>query len=350
MRLVLVALAALLLLPSASAVIATSPTRLDVQVATDAPVERAITVLNKGGEATSVEVHVLTFEGEDVQVEPASLTLAPGEQRDVTVRLRVAANTSGGRHDPRIELIEVPVHGTGAAVGRAAVSVPLVFWVENLKLGSLTVRHTPGAALADVRVLTQNFLPATAAPQVDLALVDATGAVVATATAQGPAAEPNASASFDTQLPLPGVVAGRYTLVARATHEGHESNAIHLPLVIGKRSLSITSAQAGASPGATSFRVVVTNDGDVPLGGTLVVEAGALSLDAPVAALAPGESRAVEISGAALPGPWRALVRWDGGEAALAGEALIAESTAPVPAPGILLVLALAAVALLRRR
>lgn len=341
---------ALLLLPTAQAVISTTPTRLDVETTPDAAIERVVTVQNKGSAATSVEVHVSAFESEDVHVEPASFTLAPGERRDVVVRLHVAANTSGGRHDPRLEFIEVPVEGTGAAVGRAAVSVPLVFWVENLKLGDLLVRHDAGAPAASVRILAQNFLPVPAAPAIELTLLDAEGVAVASALARAPEAEPNASVSVETEMPLAGLAPGRYTLVARATHEGHESNALRAPLVVGKRSLAIVSAQSGTALGVAAFRVVVANDGDVPLGGTLVVQAGDVGLDAPIVPIPVGESRVVELSGAAPAGPWRALVRWDGGEAQLEGEALLSESIAATPGPGLLVAVALVAAALARRR
>lgn len=331
MRTALVPLLALLLLPTAAALVATSPSRFDLgEVDAGQTVTSHVRVVNTGSSPTRLQAGATVLEDERVEVEPASFSLQAGEARDVEVRVHLPANASGGRHDPRVELVEVPAEGVGTTLGRAAVSVPVVFWISNLKVGNLEVRHAPQGEDAGARVLVQNFLGEPVEADVAVLVLDAQGRTVARQEGRTAPIEANGSASLDLALPTAALPAGAYVVRAEASHAGRAGNAWSAPLFLGERRLALSAPLAEARPGGpVAFQARVWNNGTVAVSGSvsfLFAKAGAQarSVSAETGLLAPGESRLVRAEADLPPGEYayRAVAYWSGGEAAVEGGAL----------------------------
>lgn len=363
-------LAALLLLPTASALIATTPTRFDLgEVEAGRVLTATVHVQNKGAAPTRLDVVATALENEAIAVEPASFSLMPGETRPVVVTVGLAVNASGGRHDPRIEFIEAPAEGAGSTVGRVAVSVPVVFWIENLKLGNLEARHAPRGEDAAARVLVQNFLGSPVEAHVTLTVADAAGHEVARREGRTAPVEANASTSLDLALPTAALPAGAYTLRAEASHEGRTSNAWSVPLFVGERRLGATQPTATVGDdGTVAFAARLVNDGSVALEGGVAFEfapqggGGAYrSVSADAGRLAPGEARDLQADAKLAPGAygWRAVAYWTGGgRSEVAGGSFTVAPTpdasgsaaAATPLPVLALLAGLGLAALARRR
>lgn len=354
--------ATLLLAPTASSLLAVSPSRFDLDtLPPGGAFEGHVEVTNKGAESTRVEIGVHALEGEEVSADPRDFTLAPGETRPLLVRLALPANVSGGRHDPRLELVEAPVEGGAATVGRAAVSVPLVFWVQNLKVGNLEVRHPLGGEDGEARILVQNFLGEPVAADVLLRVLDARGAEVARGEGRTARTDANASTSLNLTLPTAALAPGSYVVRGEASHEGFGSNAWALPLFVGERRLSVGDATVETLPGGrVVFTARVGNVGTVPLPGVVTFEYGLVgqpsrSVSADGGLLAPGESKLLRAEATLPPGAYdsRALVHWTGGKAEAPGMAFSfvgPEGPAQTPLPVAVLLLGLLVAARLRRR
>ena len=363
-----IAAAAALLLPTAAALIATTPTRYDLDHL-DLGSDHAlpIVVANKGTTPARVWVVPAVLEDEEVRVDPPELTLEPGETREVVVHLLLAANASGGRHDPRIEFIEVPAQSAGTTLGRVAVSVPVVFWLRNLKVGNLEVRHALAGEESEARILVQNFMGRPLEADVRLSVLDASGAEVARAEGRTALTEPNASTTLNLTLPTRGLAAGAYVVRGEAVQEGATSNARTAPLYLGERRLAVGEPRVRVAPdGNVTFTARVSNPGTVPLDGAVAFEfsrAGgpARSALSEGGLLAPGEAREAEATLPLAAGEYafRALTHWPGGKAEAEGPAFAvsAKDAAPpataanaTPLPLLLVACALGLAALARRR
>lgn len=326
----------LLTLPTASALIVTQPSRFDLgDLSPGGSFEGVVNVTNKGTTPERVEVSRLALEAEGLEADPSTFSLAPGESRLVTLRLTLPANASGGRHDPRVEFVELGEEG-GTTVGRAAVSVPLVFRVQNLKVGNLEVRHAPPGEDAEARVLVQNFLDAATEADVTLRVLDAHGNEAARAEGRAARAEPNASTSLNVTLPTARLKPGAYSVEASASSGAHGSNARLAPLLVGERRLALSDADARVGKdGRATFTARVTNEGTVPLPAVVAFRFGPRDVPARTATadaglLEPGASRVVTANATLAPGDhaWSALVQWPGD-----GEAQTKEATLRVAAP-----------------
>lgn len=365
-RLLTAILVLLALAPTAQALVVASPTRLQFEEAPLGSVlEGVIHVENKGTEATRVDVTSVVFEGELLAADPDTFDLAPGETRAVAVTIRLGGNASGGRHDPRLEFIEIPIAASGAAQGRAGLSIPLVFWVENLKIGNLEVPPgAPGTPVA-ARVLVQNFLGRALAADVTVTIEDDSGREVQRATGRTEEVPANASTSLTLDLPLP-TISGRYVVRAAASADGRTSNARTLPLLVGGPVLRLGVPHATEAPAGTRFAVDVRNEGDLPFEGVVVfvLEDGAgrrLRFATPDLKIPPGETTTATASGDPPEGAWRltALATFEGVETSTDAAAITvpggpdAQPWWQIPAPPALvgaLVVATVALALRRKR
>lgn len=356
----------LALAPTAEALVVASPTRLQFEEAPLGSVlEGVIHVENKGTDATRVDVSAVVFEGELLAAEPDSFDLAPGETRAVVVTIRLGGNASGGRHDPRLEFIEIPLSSSGAAQGRAGLSVPLVFWVENLKIGNLEIPPGAPGTPAAARVLVQNFLGRPIAADVTVTVEDAAGREVQRATGRTQETPANASTSLTLDLPLP-TIAGRYVVRAVASADGRTSNARTLPLLVGGPVLRFGVPQASEAPEGTRFSVDLRNEGDLAFEGVVVfvLDDGAgrrLRFASPDLKLPAGGTTTAIASGDPPEGAWRltALATFEGVETSTDAAAVTvpgAPKAHPwwqIPAPSAIvsaLVVAAVALALQRKR
>lgn len=360
-------LAALLLAPTAQALIATTPNRFDLgEVDAGRTLELRVNVTNKGTTPVRLLVGATVFEAERAHVEPRETTLAPGETREVALRLELPANVSGGRHDPRLDFVEAPVEESAATVGRAAVSVPVVFRIRNLKIGNLEVPHVDVGESAQARVLVQNFFDAPVAPALALLVLDASGREVARRDAAGPLTEPNASASVALALPTEALKPGAYTVRGLARHGGAESNAWVAPLFVGERRLGVSDVSSKVdAKGVVTFTARVANLGNVALPATVSFAYGprdgpTRSVDADAGTLAPGESRVVTAVVSPAPGAYDAVAsaHWAGGTTespptsftVKGAGAPAAPTSQRTPVPVALVAVALVAAALVLRR
>lgn len=344
MRVLFVVLAALALAGAAEALITTNPTRFDLPD-TSGAVELAgdLVVRNRGTEATVVTIVAEALEAEVVLVDPQSFRLEPSEERTVRIRVGLAANASGGRHDVRLSFLERPVLASGAAQGQSGVLVPFVFTVDNLKLGGLTVADVAQGEEAQAHALVQNFLRSSATPAVRLLLLDAGGAEVAETTASVPSTERNATMPLSSPLPTGSLPAGVYWLRATAILGDRESNSVTIPLLIGDKRLTLSGVSASADgTGRVALNTTIDNPGTVPLTAIvtfrLVDPAGRLirAVDSEAVAVAPGERAGANATTIVPPGAYRvdASVGWRGGSSNATGPAISVAAPQPAqPAP-----------------
>lgn len=328
----LLALAAVLLLAGeAAALVTTNPTRFEVgEVTPGEGFERVIVVKNRGATPTTVEVAVTTFENEHVEVEPAGFSLAPEEERSVTIRVLLLANASGGRHDVRVTFLEGAAGDGGGATGRSGVLVPVIFAVENLKVGNLQTWDVAEGEDAAARVLAQNFLGVASDVDVVAVVFDESGAEVARGLGRARAVAANASESVNVTLPTSALPPGAYLVRAWAETGAFVAAAWTKPLAIGEQELGVANLTVDPLVGGARVSAEVVNTGAVPLSGVVTFLARdatgrvVRSVDVPAGLLRSGSLSRVETDMDLPPGEYtiEAVVRW--GDAASAG------STAPV--------------------
>lgn len=322
-------LAGILALPTATALVTTSPTRFDLgQIPLGSETSYEVTVTNKGDEVTLVEVQVTALDGENISVEPSSFRLAAGEQRSVAILVKVAANTSGGRHDPRITFIEKPA-AAGAAVGQAGVLVPLVFEVQNLKVANVEATHMPAGEAAPVRVLIQNFLSADHAAEIRFLVFDRDGGEVLRSTITTERIPVGASRSTPTVLPTANLPPGAYVLRAEAASANSVSNAWSVPLILGEARIALANLTVESRADGVHLAARASNTGSVPLVAVvtfaLLDENGKVVryADSPPLTLEPGATETASALAALPPGAYgvRASAHWLGGTSAAPGPA-----------------------------
>lgn len=323
-RLLPLTIMAILMLPTAVAVITTEPNRIDLPPQPlGSTFERPITVINRGDAETRVTVEVESFEGERVHVEPRTLVLPQGGRANVTVRVELEQNISGGRHDVRLLFIE-DSGASGRAVARSAVLVPVIFQVENLKIGGVRVQDPAPGADAVATILVQNYLPDPEEAEVVLVVFDARGAEVARVEQRTEAVPVNETRAIELIVPTRPLPAGAYTVrtVATAAAAGSMSNAFNATMTIGERRLTIELAAPESGRAEAAVRVRVSNEGTLSVAGQAVVRflqgdvvVHKTILEVP--SLRPGEVREFDV---APPGVGRyevhAKALWTNGESA----------------------------------
>lgn len=344
MRVLLAVLAALAVAGAAEALITTNPTRFDLPDTSGATeLSGDVVVRNRGEEPTVVTIVPEALEAEVVLVEPGSFRLDPGEERTVHVRVGLAANASGGRHDVRLSFVERPTSATGAAQGQSGVLVPFVFTVDNLKIGGLTVADVAQGEEAQAHALVQNFLGSSATPALRLIVLDTGGVEVAGTTVSVPSTERNATMPVSSPLPTASLAAGAYWLRATAILGERESNSVTIPLLIGDKRLTLSGVSATADgPGRVALNTTVDNPGTVPLTAIvtfrLVDSTGRLvrAVDSDPVTVPPGGRAVANATAVVPPGAYRvdATVGWRGGSSNATGPAISVEAPSPAePTP-----------------
>lgn len=323
MRPIPVLLVVLILLQGgAYAVVNTQPNRIDIEsVRPGTIIDRAVTVENRGTEPTAVRVDVTTFESELFSVTPREFSLAPQEARVVAMSVELAKNTSGGRHDLRLSFTEAVAQSSGKVRGQAAVEVPLIFHVENLKIGNLQVTDSQVGNRSEASALIQNFLKTDAEPTLTLEVLNDAGRAVKIVTLPAGPVAVNATLPVTVPLPVEDLAAGVYRVAAVARFGDNVSNTFAATLRVGEKKLAAGEVRVENVGTKTVLTTEVTNPGSVALDGRVrfyIYDADGnlvTVIEASPASLLPGQKRDVAIEMALAPGTYtaKAVVDWAGG-------------------------------------